>query len=58
MFPAPSVIEHEICRQYRVVRVGTLQAVRQRFYAVSAVRRLKHPAVLALTRAPRSELFA
>jgi LysR family transcriptional activator of nhaA len=57
LFPAPAVIEAEIRRQYRVVRVGTLETVRQRFYAVSGERRLKHPAVVALTRTARSELF-
>ena len=58
LFPGPTVIETEIRRQYSVVRLGTLTDVRQRFYAISAERRLKHPAVLALTRAARSEMFA
>jgi len=31
--------------------------VRERYYAVSAERRLKHPGVLAITGAARDELF-
>lgn len=58
LFPAPAVIEHEIRRQHGVVRVGTLAAVRQRFYAISGERHLTHPAVRALAEAARNELFA
>jgi len=58
LFPGPTVIENEIRRQYDVVRLGTLKGVRQRFYAISAERRLKHPALVALTRAARTEMFA
>jgi LysR family transcriptional activator of nhaA len=58
LFPGPTVIADEIQRQYDVVRLGTLRGVRQRFYAISSERRLKHPAVVALTRAARTEMFA
>jgi LysR family transcriptional activator of nhaA len=58
LFPGPTVIEEEIQRQYDVVRLGTLKGIRQRFYAISAERRLRHPALVALTRAARTEMFA
>jgi LysR family transcriptional activator of nhaA len=57
LFAAPSVIEREIVRQYGVRVVGRLDEVRERFYAISAERRLEHPAVVALTRAARDRLF-
>ena len=57
LFAAPSVIHKEICRQYGVVRVGRVPAVRERFYAISAERRLKHPAVVAISESARRELF-
>jgi LysR family transcriptional activator of nhaA len=57
LFPGPAVIEREICRQYGVRVVGRLDEVRERFYALSAQRRLEHPAVVALTRAARDQLF-
>jgi LysR family transcriptional activator of nhaA len=37
--------------------VGRLPDVRERFYAISAERKLAHPAVLALTEAARTRLF-
>jgi len=56
-FPAPTVIEHEIVRQYKVHVVGRLKTVRERYYAISAERRLKHPGVLAITNTARTDLF-
>ena len=57
-FVAPSAIADEVCRQYRVRVVGELPGLRERFYAISVERRLKHPAVVALSEAARSELFS
>ena len=56
-FPAPSAIEEEVVRQYRVHAIGRVTAVRERYYAISAERRLKHPAVLAITAAAKTEVF-
>jgi LysR family transcriptional activator of nhaA len=57
LFFGPSAIEGEIARQYGVRRVGRLPEVRERFYAISAERRLSHPAVKTITETARSELF-
>ncbi len=57
LFAAPTVIEREIRRQYAVRVVGRLDAVRERFYAITAQRKLTHPAVLAITRAARRDIF-
>lgn len=57
LFAAPSVVEAEIRRQYQVEVVGQLEGVVERFYAISVERRLKHPAVLAISSAAREELF-
>lgn len=53
MFPAPTVIEDEVERQYNVRVVGRLPEVRERFYAVSAERKIKNPIVSAITSAAR-----
>jgi LysR family transcriptional activator of nhaA len=37
--------------------VGRLPEVKERFYALSAERRLKHPAVVAISAAARQKLF-
>ncbi|HEY0671230.1 MAG TPA: transcriptional activator NhaR [Longimicrobiales bacterium] len=58
IFAAPSAIEPEIKRQYRVVVIGRLNEIRERFYAITAERRIKHPAVLAVTATARERLFA
>lgn len=57
LFPAPVALAREICRQYRVVQVGILGPVVARFYVISAERRLKHPAIVAITESGR-KLFA
>ncbi len=58
VFPAPTAIEAEILRSHRVVVVGRTSAVRERYYAISVERRLKHAAVAAITSAARNEVFA
>jgi LysR family transcriptional activator of nhaA len=57
LFPAPTVIESEVRRQYGVAVVGRIEAVKERFYAISVERRLKHPAVVAICEAARQQLF-
>lgn len=56
-FPAPAAIAADVCRLYGVREFGRTAAVRERYYAISAERRLKHPGVLAITSAARDELF-
>ena len=58
LFAAPTAVEREVRRQYGVRVVGRIAEVRERFYAISAERRIRHPAVLALTSAARDEIFA
>lgn len=58
VFIAPSVIEQEVTRQYDVEPIGRTDQVRERFYAISAERRLRHPAVVAVSNAARMEVFS
>jgi len=57
VFAAPTVIEREIVKQHGVRVLGRSEAVKERFYAISAERRLRHPAVVALTEAARDRMF-
>jgi LysR family transcriptional activator of nhaA len=57
LFAAPTAIEAEVRRQYGVRVTGRVDAIRERFYAISAERRITHPAVTAITSAARSNLF-
>ena len=52
----PAAVEEEVTRQHRLVRCGRFEGVRARFYAISVERRIRHPAVLALTNAARHTL--
>ena len=58
LFAAPSIVENEVTAQYGVELVGRADDVRERFYAISVERRLKQPAVVAITDAAREALFA
>lgn len=57
VFAGPSVIEDEICRMYRTSVIGQTDEIRERFYAISPERRLKHTAVILVTDIARSDLF-
>jgi LysR family transcriptional activator of nhaA len=48
VFAVPAMIEKEVCAQYGVAPVGRTEEVRERFYALTVERRLRHPAVVAL----------
>jgi len=55
-FFVPSIIAAEVKEQYRVGEVGCVEALRERFYAISLDRKLKHPAVVAISAGARSKL--
>jgi LysR family transcriptional activator of nhaA len=57
VFAAPSAIEREVTRQYGVRKVGKTEEVRERFYAISVERQLKHPAIVEISSAAQEGLF-
>jgi LysR family transcriptional activator of nhaA len=52
-FAAPGLIEKEVCAQFHVAVLGRTDEIRERFYAISVERRLRHPAVVAIAEAAR-----
>lgn len=56
-FAVPTVIVDKVAQQYEVVPIGATDEVSERFYAISAERRLRHPAVTAVCDSARAELF-
>ena len=56
LFAAHDVVVAEVKRMYRVSVVGQTDRLRERFYAISVEKRIKHPAVLAITAAAREAL--
>lgn len=57
IFPAPLAIADDVSRVYDVVVIGRSVDVQERYYAISAERRLTHPGVLAITSAAQDRLF-
>lgn len=56
-FAVPDVVKSEIAARYGAKPIGKTDKCREDFYAVSAERKLKHPAVVAITEAAREELL-
>ena len=54
----PSVVAKEVVRRYGFGLIGRTKECQQQYYAITAERKLTHPAVLAITSAARRGLFA
>ena len=57
VFAIPTAIEKEVHELHGTAVVGRTTEITESFYAISLERRLKHPAVVALTAAARLKLF-
>lgn len=57
VFPMPSVVQKQIRKQKGLSTLGMTDEVRTQFYAISAERRLQHPAVIAIRDVARSDFF-
>ncbi len=57
IFPAPSVVTESVKKQYDVMEVGRTDEVIERFYAITIERRIKHPAVVAISNSAKQNLF-
>jgi len=57
LFVAPTAIAGHVCEQYKVVEVGRIDAVIEQVYAITTERRITHPAVVAISKAARQNVF-
>jgi LysR family transcriptional activator of nhaA len=57
VFATPTVIESEVLHQSGVRVIGRSEEVRHQFYALSVERKIKHPAVVAICKSARSDIF-
>jgi len=57
VFTAPSAIEAYVSEQFDVVCLGRTNDIKESFYAISAERKVKHPALLAIREAARKSLI-
>jgi LysR family transcriptional activator of nhaA len=58
IFTSPTTVEDDVVAKYGVRVIGRTEDIKERFYAISAERRIKHPAVAAITESARSTLFS
>jgi LysR family transcriptional activator of nhaA len=58
VFAAPEAVAADVRKRHGVQVVGRSDAVRERFYAITVERRIRHPAVAAITESARERLFA
>jgi LysR family transcriptional activator of nhaA len=56
LFPVRAALKAEVEDTQAVRRVGRVDGVRERYYAVSAERRVRHPAMAALVQSARTRL--
>jgi LysR family transcriptional activator of nhaA len=57
IFFMPSIIADEVCKNFDVEIIGQLDEITQKFYAISAERKVRHPAVAAICDNARNTLF-
>lgn len=57
VFPGPTAMEKELREHYGVEVVGRAPELRERFYAITVERRIKNPAVQAISDAARDQVF-
>lgn len=56
-FAGYDVVESDIISAFHVEPIGTVEDHREQFFAITVERRIRHPAVAAVTRAARERLF-
>ncbi len=58
MFVVPTPVSDEVASQYSLKPIGRIPEITERYYAISVERRLKHPAVVAISESARENLFS
>ena len=57
VFTTPTTVEDDVRRKYGVEVIARTEDVRERYYAISAERHIRHPAVATITESARNDLF-
>lgn len=57
IFPASLVISDDVQAQYKARFIGAAPGIKERLYAVTVDRRIKHPAVVAICEAARTVVY-
>lgn len=57
IFTSPTAVEEDVVSKYGVEVIARTDQMRERFYAISAERRIRHPAVATIAAAAREDVF-
>lgn len=57
LFVAPKAISEHLCEQYKVSVMGHIDTVIEQVYAITTERRLTHPAIVAISKTAREDVF-
>lgn len=57
-FVAPTAIVEHVCEQYQVAAIGRIDSVQEHLYAITTERQLTHPAIVAISKAAREDIFS
>ena len=58
IFVVPSIVAQEVAKMYGVHAIGKTDEIIESFFAITVERRMKNPALLAISAAARARLFA
>lgn len=58
VFTSPQTMEEDVLEKYGVRVIGRTDEVQENFYLISPERRIRNPAVTAITEAARANLFS
>jgi LysR family transcriptional regulator, transcriptional activator of nhaA len=56
--PIPTVVAGEAISRYKLQKVGSTEECKEQFYAITAERRIGHPAAVVITQNAQARLFA
>jgi len=57
IFASPTILEQRLRRQFDLQVVGRVENIREKYFAISTERKLKHPGVIAISEVARQQLF-
>ncbi|MDP2811648.1 MAG: transcriptional activator NhaR [Rhodocyclaceae bacterium] len=57
LFVAPTAIADHVREQYKVMEIGRIDSVVEHLYAITTERRITHPAIVAISKAARQDVF-
>ena len=57
MEPGAKISLDQLRDHYKVLAIGQIDSVTERFYAISVERKVKHPAVVTICETARTHLF-